>query len=616
MLVTRSEFSRVIARLEESCEEWWAFDTETTGLRPWQSSRPFSLIVARADEVYYFNFQRYATKGRTVEEMNEETLGQPHKEALARVFGDKRRRWYAHNAKFDMAMLYQIGIEVLGQVFCTMAQGRVLRGDLFSYSLDALVKRWLPGRAKSDAVKEYILANKLYAIIDDPKKPGKKTKNLFYHLCPLAVMQPYAETDGTITWELGEFIRRGLDEIDAKKPPELPSIWPVSHNEVAVTSAIFHMERVGIRLDIPYARAAMEHDAMLAAEASKRFTELTGLPFSDSGLTFSQAFKQLGIERPSGAVGWDKEVLQRVDHEVARAILIWRKANKKATTYYKNFLDFADENGFVHPNFHQGGTKTGRLSCSDPNLQNLSKEASAEDEEADERYYVRRCFVPRGEDYCLFAPDYDQMEYRFLMDMAGEDSVIDEVLAGLDIHEATGKQMGVPRSKGKTLNFQIIYGGGNQKLADALGITLEQAKALRRQYYAKLRKVENLTKRIMYVAETRGYVCNWLGRRYLLFDRDKSYIMPNRIVQGGCAEICKRAMVQCVGFLEGNRCKSVMPLQVHDELIFDVHRSELDICPELVRIMSTAFQSRRLPITCSPAYSWRSLQDKQEGYPK
>lgn len=618
MLVLRSQIKEALERL--STFSHIALDTETTGLRPWQMHRPFSCVMAgsdRPEDTFYFNFQYYpmANAGESREAM----LGDDER-ALLRKFlaSDPARVWYMHNAKFDMAMLYQVGLPVIGDIRCSWALGRVLRGDLMSYSLDALSKRWL-GAEKSDAVKRYCLENKLYVMVDDPKKPGKKKKDLCYHLVPLDVIVPYAELDAVLTWRLGEFLRDAFAKIDASgsdpaRSVTMPPVSGVVNNEISLTRRLFDMERRGVRLDSRYTAAALLDANEQAAKCSDDFKALCGFPMNDLDGTLANAFAACGLSRPAGAVGWDKSVLKAVDHPLTKAALGWRSATKKASTFYANFLFYADENSVIHTNYHQAGAKTGRMSSSDPNMQNLCKDELAE-EEGEEKFFVRRCFVPATPEHAFFAPDYDQMEYRLMLEYAREMSVIEQVLAGIDVHQATATFLGITRKEAKTINFMLLYGGGVAKLAKALGCSESEARSKREFYFARLPGIQRFIHRVKDVARTRGYIVNWAGRRYQLTDPAYDYVMPNYLIQGGCSEIAKRAQVACAEFLEANTTKSWLTLQIHDELVLDLHRDDFHLAPAINDIIGKVYPSKLLPITASPKFSHRSLHDMVDGFP-
>jgi len=264
-----------------------------------------------------------------------------------------------------------------------------------------------------------------------------------------------------------------------------------------------------------------------------------------------------------------------------------------------------DEDDVLHCNFRQSGTATGRMSSNDPNLQNVPKRGEDYSD-----FPIRRCFVPR-EGYFLAMIDFDQMEYRLLLDLANEEAVIKQILEeGLDVHTATGKEMGVERDPAKTLNFMLLYGGGAAKLATALGILLAAAKKLKLLYFRKLSRVSGLIKQIESVVKKRGFIVNWLGRR-ILGDHNSAYKIPNHYIQGGCGDICKIAMNRINQLLKSNEYHSKILLQVHDELILEVKIGEEFLLEKFLGIMENSYPYKYLPLTAGIETSEKSWFDKK-----
>lgn len=607
MLVSTENFVEIVEKLSKPGT--YAVDTETTGLKPYQGSRLFSIIIADESDTYYFNFNQYPGLPK------ENFLHSAHMQALQeKFFLNTGNRIYMHNAKFDLSILSQSGIEVAGEVFCTYAMGRILRGDLFNYSLDALAKRWLK-EDKDDAVEDYIDKHKLYTKIET-----KIVKHGWYHKVPLCVMQPYAEKDARLCYKLGQFQEAGFKLYDEKKLPNCPSLVPLIETEVKLTKTLYNMEKRGIKVDIEFCKKAIVHEKQERDKAATRYEEITGKKFIDSYIEFRRAFTLFNIPVPTQARGgFDKEFLSNTKHELAEIILTLRTADKKISTYYQNFIDFADHQGIVHPNFRQGGAKTGRLSCSDPNLQNLKKNEENDDDEEEtelDDFSVRKAFVPVDSEHCFFLPDYKQMEYFLMLNYAGETKVIDLVLQGMDVHTATAETMGVTRTQAKTINFMLIYGGGIANLASKLKVTEAEAKALKMHYFAKLPKIKAFIESLPKIAERRGYSWGWTGRRYVC-QPNYAYRMPNHVIQGGSADIVRLAMVKCDEYLEEKKVtdRAWQFLQVHDELGFSLHKSVLDIAPDLMKIMETVYPAALLPMACDPSFSWKSLGDKVKGFP-
>jgi DNA polymerase-1 len=270
---------------------------------------------------------------------------------------------------------------------------------------------------------------------------------------------------------------------------------------------------------------------------------------------------------------------------------------------------------------------------------------------------VRKAFVPR-KDFCFVMVDFEQMEYRLMLDYADETDLIAKVLGGLDIHQATADMMSVvspvSRDEAKTLNFMLLYGGGVAKLCMALykpqsseddlkaiyGLKfmkdkmaawiaqtlrlpvkqvchdieeLRKARALRELYFAQLPNVQKFIKNVQKVAENRKHIFTWDGALLHYADDSFAYKAPNGLIQGGCARIVKRAMVELHKFLKDK--KSRMLVQIHDELLFEVHKSELSIVPELTRIMSNVYPPKKLAMACSNDHSWKSWGEKVKGEP-
>lgn len=614
MLVNRQNFQECLSHFRAA--GLYGADTETTGLRPWQGDRLFSLILATDTQAFYFNFQVYPGH----EAGSPCVLDGTHKEAIAEVFANPESTWAFHNAKFDMAMLFHEGINVLGQVHCTETGARVERNDHFSYALSACAKRI--GEEKSKAVDECIKKNKLYrkevvpGECKDDGSPVFENVPEFYRV-PLDVIVPYGVKDGLLTLKLARAQIQNIDELGARQPQGWPKPTGVLATERRLTHTVFRMEQAGVKIDRAYCTRALTHEQAHMDKAARTFRALAGVDFLDSWKRLSEVFDAAGLEyprteptktRPKGTPSFKDDFLETVEHPVAQAVRDYREHAKKANTYYENFLYYADDDDVIHGNIRQAGTASGRMSSSNPNLQNLNKE-----EDTAPEFLVRRSFVPR-DGYCFVMIDFDQMEYRLMLDYAGEAALIEKILKeGLDVHEATGRMMGVPRGRAKNLNFMLLYGGGVGKLAAMLKITLSQAKALRAKYFDDLPRIGAFIRRVMDTAAQRGYIFNWAGRMCHFSNPEFAYAAPNYLIQGGCADIVKIAMNRVDDFLSNKRSRLL--LQIHDELLFEVHESELALVPELVAMMERVYPHKYLPLTAGASYSWESWADKVKGCP-
>jgi DNA polymerase-1 len=595
----------VLARFKDA--GMYGTDTETTGLRPYQGDRLFSVILADATESFYLNFNpKEYVAGQWYDLPEEWWLPREWLARLQEIFSNPDSYWFLANAKFDLAMLAREGLSIAGTVHDTETQGRIVRNDMFQYGLDALSKQI--GREKSTAVEDFIAEHGLFT----PKLfPGKKKKEKVPHYdrVPLDVIAPYGCTDGEITRLVGISQLEELKKLDAMVPVNVPRPSGLAANERKLIKTCFAMEQVGLQLDLEYCRRAKAYEESREANAMHEFKAVTGLEFVDGPKVLKEAFTKMGEKYPlteKGNPSFTDEVLEGFSTPVAKLVQQIRAAHKKAFTYYANFLEYADENGVLHANIRQGGTETGRMSMSEPNMQNVPKEESA-----DEVFPVKRAVIARP-GFQLAELDYSQAEYRLMLDYAGEMSVINQILEGLDVHTATGKTMGVERQEAKTINFMLLYGGGPGKLATALKISLGKARALRDQYFERLPQVSKFIRAVTSVAENRGYIVNWAGRVNYFNNPEFCYKAPNTLIQGGVADIAKFAMNNVHDFLVSTRKKSRLLLQVHDSLLLEIHESETDILPELKRIMCAAYPHKFLPMDVDAAMSTTSWADKKK----
>lgn len=591
MIVLRESFEDVLHELSKGLV--FSIDTETFGLFPFRGHRLFAIIIYDGLTPYYFNFLPYPNV--------EPNCVLPYSlcKELNAVTGKKDALWFRHNAKFDEHMLVNEGIHTLGDIHDTEVGARIEFNDHMDYSLATCAERI--GEKKDDAVMEYLKKYKLYRVIDIP---GKKTKHKHYYFdkVPLALMQPYGEKDAVVTYNLGVQQVNSLKSIANTAPPGHRTVLDVMANEVQLTKTCAKIERTGIKIDRDYCEAAAEHERKNYELAAEKFSDMTGLKFVDSAKCFVPAFEKLGEAIPmtdKGNPSFTDDVLAGFKTPLAKVVQEYRAAHMRCNTYFRSFLFHADGDDRIHANIRQSGTKTGRFSYSDPNLQNL-----VGDEES--QFPVRRAFIP-SPGFFLASFDYDQVEYRLMLEYAKEMGLIEKILGGLDIHQATADQMGVDRKKAKTLNFMILYGGGVAKLATALDVPVDTARELRRQYFEALPEVKNLIRSVTRTAETRSFVVNWLGRRAHFVDPRFAYRAPNSLIQGGAADAVKVAMNRVDVFLADK--KSRMILQVHDSIDFEIHESEEKHLSLIKCILETSFQHTHLPLTVSLATSYKSLGD-------
>lgn len=604
MIVTTDIFHKVVEGLTTLPR--LAVDTETTGLRVWGSDTLFSIIISEGTGAFYFNFQDYGT--------GEEEFGMgcllPRSwiTALQPIFNDQTRIIYMHNAKFDMGMLAKEGIVFNCEIHCTQAIARVERNDHLTYDLSSCAKRI--GEEKLEVVEEYIKEHDLWKW--EAEMGGKKTRTKlkFFNKVPLKIMQPYAERDALITYKLGTHQEKEIQELtNQSNNTAVRPLTNVLTMERKLTKTCFNMEKRGVLVDRDYCREAIAHEEKRYKSAALEFKSLTGIEFVDSGKALAVAFSRMGEEFPTtdkGNPSFTDDVLQGLNSPVARIVQEYRDAYKRCNTYFRSFLYHADGDGFIHPNMRQGGTATGRFSYSEPNFQNLTKEEDG----GTNPFPVRRAIIP-PEDFIIVSIDYDQQEFRLMLDYAGEMELIKKIIGGYDPHQSTADIVGCGRRPAKILNFGLLYGMGVGKLAVSLGCSEAAARTYKEDYFEALPKVKKFIRGATITAERRKFVFTWFGRRLWFPDAKFAYKAANGIIQGGCADVAKVAMNKIDDFLVDK--KSYQAVQVHDELLFMVHKDELGIVPELVKIMGSVYPYKHIPLTCSPSFSLKSWGEMTEG---
>lgn len=601
MLVGHSNFDDVVDLL--CSQPMCAVDCETTGLAPYGTDTLFSVIFATSVSEFYFNFN-LGTPG---------ALARESITALQQIFNAPSRVVAMQNAKFDMAFLAKEGIEVKSIVHDTKSTARLINSNLPSYSLDALAKLCL-GKAKDDAVKAYIMEHKLWHW---QKVPGKlmRQKHLRFDKVPLDVIVPYAELDARLTYDLAEWQLKTMHELHKNaEAAQHPPFKRLYLHDQKLTKTVFHMEQRGVKIDVDYCMKAIIYENEREQELKYKFYCEVGEEYVDSN-----KFLQKVIPKEYHVMGKPSEKTRQVqptfayeaiahlygeNPAISRLIDI-RDARSRAN-YYEGFLHHADRDNILHANFDQAGTATGRFSSNNPNLQNLTKE-DATDAAASE-YLIRRAIVPR-EDYCFLMVDYNAMEYRLMLDLAGAMGLIEKVKGGLDVHQATADMAGITRKQAKTVNFGVLYGIGLEKLGRSLGVSKVEAERIRDAVFSAAPEVKHFIRTTIKDAENSAWTVNWFGRRCNFEDRNVCYRAPNYKIQGGCADIVKIAMNGIADLLHDKRSKLV--LTIHDENLCEIHKDELHLMPEIIKIMERAYPFKHLPMKCEASISWKSLADKE-----
>lgn len=596
--------------LARSKRKYFSVDTEATGLLEHDSL--FSLIIG-GDEQYYFNFNDRPDVPR--DNVLDKEIVLPY---LKEFFAREDITLFFVNAKFDLRMLAKEGIFVSAKVHDCAAVERVIRNNFVgekAYSMASMASRrmW----AKDDAVAEYVSKHKLYTKVEVPGK--KKLIQLqHYEQVPFTLIAPYGCNDGKVTLNIGVDQVKTLLDLDHDRDKRQPPWSFIAENEMRFTKTAFRMERRGVRIDKPFVAKALEYEMSLVHQGQKTFTDMTGEAFIDSGPLFKKVFDKVGEKYPlteKGNPSFKAEVLEEMSSPIASVINNIRHHEKRGGTYYSSFLYYAGAGDIIHPNVKQGGTETGRVSYSDPNLQNVPKEDQPEDLETP--YHVRESFIPRPGHF-FYSVDYRQQEFRMMLDYAGEMRLIKEINEGADVHEATARLLGITRKQAKTINFGLLYGMGTEKLARALGITVRDARDLKALYFGGLPRVQKFIRDVIRAGESRGYIHNAYGRRNHIDRKEWAYILPNHLIQGCSADTIKIAQNRIDDLLIERKSPSAMLLQVHDELLIETPFGDERIIEPIRAIMESVYPSRngmRLATSCEYALKSWGIRDKIEGTP-
>jgi DNA polymerase-1 len=578
--------ARVLAILKQ--EPVLSCDTETTGLE--ETDTPFACIVANETDEFYFDERNYP--------------GFWENPQLKELYDQPSKLWAFQNAKFDMRMLRQRAIDTGGMAFDIAIAARIKRNDYYgsrAYSLDAQAKRI--GRAKDDRVEKYIKANKLHNTRKDFF--GNEYTTPQYDKVPLELMEQYACQDARLTYDLYKKYTAEFDSDDSK----------VMMNEVKLTKVCFNMERTGMKLNQEYTLKAYYYEKDKLAECRAAYKLITGCDYVNSAKSIGPHLD--GYQLPLTADGnpsLTDDVLEDImavgtpkAKQVARSVQSIRFLAKRIDTYYVNYLNMMDKGGIIHPTMWQAGTRTGRFSYSEPNLQNIPKEEGSGDE-----FVIRGCYQPRpGNVFVSF--DYSQMEYKMMAAYANQRSVIEQIAKGMDFHQAVADMTGLTRQQAKTLNFAILYGAGAEKIAQMLGCSTAEAYRLKLKYFMALPRVEDLVDEVIRIGKQRGFVKNWFGRK-LYAEPNFCYALPNHLIQGGGADVVKIAMNTIADELP----EMPMVLQVHDQLVLDIHPDQFKDLGKVQEIMESTFPTMNgVRLTVDVSWSNKSLaeRDMVEGMP-
>ena len=501
---------------------------------------------------------------------------------------DPRTTKVGQNIKYDMRVLDRYGVRIAGAQFDTMLAHFLLESDL---------------RHGMDYLAETLLHYRPQPITELIGPAGKNQKTM--RDVPLERVAAYAAEDADITWQLHELLAPKLKEKDQEKL--------FNEVEMPLVRVLADMEGEGIRLDTGALNAFSKELGEAIIALQDRIIAACGVQFNiDSpkqlGDVLFETLK-LGGDKPkktrTGQYQTSEDILSAMAHEhkAVPMILDYRSLRKLKSTYVDTLplaVDPAD--GRVHTNYRQAVASTGRLSSDEPNLQNIPIRTEKGRE-------IRKAFVPRNEHFGLLSADYSQIELRIIAHMSGDPNMQEAFRQGLDIHAATAaKVFHVPigevtreqRSRAKAVNFGIAYGQGAFGLSQNLGIPRAEAQEIITGYFTQFPGVKGYMDQTIAFCRQHGYVQTLMGRRRYLPDVRSANntvraaaerVAINAPMQGTAADIIKVAMIQIHEWLEREKLRSKLLLQVHDELVFDCHLEEEPLVRERVQaLMEGALQ--------------------------
>ena len=565
--------------------ESFAFDTETTGTDPIVAELVGMSFAITEGEAYYVPVAAERDEAQAVVE------------EFRTVLTDEKSLKIGQNIKYDYLILQNYGVELGGPMFDTMIAHYLLQPEL-SHGMDYLAEVYL----KYDTIKIESLIG--------PRGRGQKNMR---DLAPADICD-YACEDADVTLRLKNILAQELTEADAEH---------LFYNiEMPLVRVLAYMERNGARISTEALKETSRYFTERLMQIEREIYELAGFSFNIASpkQVGEVLFERIKIvekakKTKSGQYSTSEEVLEglRTKHPIVEKILDHRGLKKLLSTYVDALPELVNpQTGKIHTSFNQTVTATGRLSSSNPNLQNIP----IRNEDGKE---IRRAFIP--EPGCeFFSADYSQIELRIMAHLSGDENLIEAFRSGEDIHAATAAKIyHVPleevtreqRSRAKTANFGIIYGISVFGLAERMNVSRAEAKELIENYFATYGGVKRYMDESILVAREKGYIETILHRKRYLPDINsrnsvvRGYAERNAInapIQGSAADIIKIAMIEIYRRFRAEGLRSTMMLQVHDELNFSVYPDEKERVQQIViEAMESAY---RMQVPLRADFGW------------
>ncbi|ROP76143.1 DNA polymerase I [Stenotrophomonas rhizophila] len=580
MVLTTEQLDAWVQRLADA--ELISFDTETDALDAMRANLVgISLAVEPGRAAYIPVGHDYP--GAPAQLPREQVLA-----ALRPALEDPSKKKLGQHGKYDLHVLRRHGVNLLGYHDDTMLESFVLNSTATRHDMDSLAMRYLG-----------------YTTIKFEEVAGKGAKQISFSQVGLDEACRYAAEDADVTLRLHHALQPQL-----QATPSLDSVY--RDIEMPLVPVLTRIEANGVHIDMAELRRQSQDLGSRMLAAQQKATELAGRTFNlDSpkqlqAVLFDELQLPALVKTPKGQPSTNEEALEAIaeQHELPRVILEYRGLAKLRSTYTDKLPEMINQDtGRVHTSYHQSGAATGRLSSSDPNLQNIPIRT-------EDGRRIRRAFVaPPGRK--ILACDYSQIELRIMAHLSEDPGLVRAFEQGVDVHRATAAEVfsrsleevtSNERRAAKAINFGLMYGMSAFGLARNLGIDRGQAQDYVALYFSRYPGVRDFMERMRQQARDQGYVETLFGRRLYLNDinarnqglragAERAAI--NAPMQGTAADIIKRAMVKVDSWLQDHSDQAKMILQVHDELVFETESSFLDTLRlKVVELMSSAAELR------------------------
>lgn len=581
-LITSKEEATKLYEILSSAD-LFVFDTETDSLNTFEANLAGCSFSIKPKEAWFVAVNPLKeTDGLFYADLSERLSIDDFIKIFKPIFENKKIKKVCQNGKFDIGVLRKYGIEVENFYFDTM---------LASYVIDPDQKHGM------DELSEKYLSYKPIPLIE--LIGSKKTPEKIFEV-DVQRLSDYSCEDADITFRLYEILNKILKKEGLEK---------VAYEiEFPLVPVLEDMERTGVRIDTKILKEFSKDLQILLDNYSNEIYRLAGETFNINSTQQLQKilFEKLKLPQTSKTktgFSTDARALESLKgtHPIIDIIMDYRQVSKLKSTYADALPDLINpQTGRIHTTFNQTAASTGRLSSNDPNLQNIPIRTELGKE-------IRRAFVPRDKNYVILSADYSQIELRIMASICEDETLINAFKNGEDIHKRTAAlvfkvkpEEVTPemRRKAKEVNFGILYGLGPYGLKTRLGISQSHAKEIFENYFNSFKKVKKFMEDSIKKAQKKGYAETLMGRRrYLRNINSKNNVVRqfeervaiNMPIQGTAADMIKLAMIKIYNELKKRKAKTKMILQVHDELVFDAHKEEVDELKYIIKdIMENA----------------------------